>query len=613
MKKLLLIPAMLMAFTAFAQTEEEAEGAVMPKGTPSNFVLTVEAMDAATEYGNEEASVSYFLQPLSETKYSTFGLGEDIILRGYTDPVKNKSAKYIYSIKYYKAGYKSAVEDQNGEAPVFNNENSYTVFINENEPDIKLSVCAVWPNGKTYVEWIHNFSNIVATDANVYGYLYVAGNELPTTYTYINKFAKTADTDGSNFNKYYTKTNTNSANISTNFLKGDSQTSLVYLNSESTQYNKGEETGVYKVSLDYATGELTLTPCDEHFELFIDGFTTFSAPFSYTLADGTKAYTLVYDEESTSLKAQPIKGNSIDANTPVIIKANTPGEYEFTITGEASFTTKPEPTQSKKVYIPDTKMEGSVLIGVNHPHWLDVYSGTQEINYRYTLSGGLFNKNKALSTKKNYDNPIVPQYTCYVELPSDIEVAPETIEIIFLEEDADDDMIYVHFTDKDGNYTDTFENEYFGPGEYSCLTKYGDGSYYLFYVNFTEEPTYYVLSKSPYPDAESVENDKNEISLMAYDANSWANFEGEVYHEGGVSDPTKEEIQPFQADKGTYEITFNPDVDSKPTLKLTVSTGIENVEINKTENEVMYNIFGMPVDENYKGIVIKNGKKLILR
>lgn len=39
--------------------------------------------------------------------------------------------------------------------------------------------------------------------------------------------------------------------------------------------------------------------------------------------------------------------------------------------------------------------------------------------------------------------------------------------------------------------------------------------------------------------------------------------------------------------------------------------GIENVIVAEDENAPMYNLQGVQVDENYKGIVIKNGKKFI--
>lgn len=52
----------------------------------------------------------------------------------------------------------------------------------------------------------------------------------------------------------------------------------------------------------------------------------------------------------------------------------------------------------------------------------------------------------------------------------------------------------------------------------------------------------------------------------------------------------------------------------KVTLKCTVSDGVDMVAIDdQPSTNDIYNIYGMKVDANYKGIVIKNGKKLVNR
>lgn len=440
MKKLLLsLAAGLLAFPVFAQEENTNEPIFY--GEPSNMVLTIQAMDSATEIGEEPAEVNYFLQPIGDSnKYSTNGF--DITLKGYTDPSRgDKPAKYIYSIKYYKYGYGNEAPEGENNNPIGNADNSYTVFISENDADISLAVCAVWPDGKNYVEWIHNFSNIVATDANVYAYLFISGNDLPKTYTYVNKFAaQTGTLDGTSLTKFYTKSDTNATNISTSFMKGNSQSGLVYL-SDNT-FNNDKEDGVYKATLDYGTGELTLTPVADEFEIFIDGFTTVVTPFDFELTDGVNAYILSYNSEGQHLDAEPIEGSSVKAYTPVVLASSEIGDYKFRIVSEGvTF----EPTlvegQAKKGTLADSRMDGNVLVGVNHPHWIDTYAGKAEdaINNRYTLSGHQFIINKALSTKKNYDNPITPQYTCYVELPSDLETVPQTLDVVFPTEEEEEE------------------------------------------------------------------------------------------------------------------------------------------------------------------------------
>ena len=46
-------------------------------------------------------------------------------------------------------------------------------------------------------------------------------------------------------------------------------------------------------------------------------------------------------------------------------------------------------------------------------------------------------------------------------------------------------------------------------------------------------------------------------------------------------------------------------------IKKNVPNAIENIEVAKNENAPIYNLAGQRVDKNYKGVVIKNGKKFI--
>ncbi len=46
-------------------------------------------------------------------------------------------------------------------------------------------------------------------------------------------------------------------------------------------------------------------------------------------------------------------------------------------------------------------------------------------------------------------------------------------------------------------------------------------------------------------------------------------------------------------------------------IKTQHSAGIENVAVSDVEDGPIYNLHGVQVDENYKGVVIKNGKKYL--
>ena len=45
----------------------------------------------------------------------------------------------------------------------------------------------------------------------------------------------------------------------------------------------------------------------------------------------------------------------------------------------------------------------------------------------------------------------------------------------------------------------------------------------------------------------------------------------------------------------------------------TLNTGIESVIMAEPTKEVVYNLKGQKVDDNYKGIVIRNGRKILKR
>ena len=72
---------------------------------------------------------------------------------------------------------------------------------------------------------------------------------------------------------------------------------------------------------------------------------------------------------------------------------------------------------------------------------------------------------------------------------------------------------------------------------------------------------------------------------------------------------------PLEAGKQTLRITIDkPYVNlDKIELKLT-GTGIQTIEAEASSgDQKLYNLYGMQVDKNYKGIIIKNGKKVLNR
>lgn len=619
MKKLLLtltsIAALSTAFTASAQDD------VQPAPVGSQYVLNIKASDGYPK-DLDVAEWNYSLLPLDDnndanTKYSTQGL-EDIILHGYT--TSGKPAKYIYTLTYYTLGC-----DYEGEETNTKRTQTYTVFVGENDPDVKLSVCARYPAGKSYVEWLHNFSNVVLGDGNLFSYLYIGGNTRPVHHTSFNSYSGTYDSKtktgyyGTTFNytKIFSAAEYSGVNLNDLFLKGRSSNglSLIDIDDTAVEGKTGANTavvypeGVYNVALDCATGKLTVTPASSGMELYVGGVATVAAPFDFALPAGLKAYTLAYDADAQALVASQIKGE-VKAYTPVLLKSENTGFYTLKIASE-EIVYNPVQLEVKdntnKAAIADSRTDGNVLVGVNQPHWIDAFPA---VKARYTLSGESFKINGAA---KNFDTPITPQYSCYVELPVELAEAPASLQIIFpTEEEPVETVLYVHFTDEYGNYKSTHYTEL-----------YGVENVFTASIDF-ENNEYFVLADACFDNEEAAE----EAYALGSD---WNSLDGNIYHQGEVVAYTgnsyswtmtktpageAENIVPFRVEPGcVYELNVDMagEVPALSSVYMAI-TGVENVSVSEpaADNRI-FDLFGRRVDETYKGIAIKNGKKIFLR
>ena len=71
---------------------------------------------------------------------------------------------------------------------------------------------------------------------------------------------------------------------------------------------------------------------------------------------------------------------------------------------------------------------------------------------------------------------------------------------------------------------------------------------------------------------------------------------------------------PLEAGRQTLRITINAPYVNLDKIELKLSgTGIQTIEGDAVSEQAIYNLYGMKVDKNYKGIIIKNGKKIINR
>lgn len=581
MKKLLLIPAMLMAFSAFAQ---EAGDGLTPQTaigtTTSPWILKVQRTQP-------NAEIKYhYIPEYDQEKYLLTYTIENV---DQTDNNNPKTSCYYFTAEYYEEGSSSAKTSialgYRYDLPLYGESDILTVHTQGNNKAVFSTKEYALCDSK----WTAFGYFPTVKDGEGYSIAFYNPTETKFTQRAVGSPKEEIYINGANPADYFDTTQSDIANP-----------------------------GINKATIDYKTGSIIIEKVAQ-LDISISDITTLVLPYNSVIPEGITAY--IIDEYSgNSIILKKLENNIIPAYTPVILKASESKNYSFSIPEDWTFDHSAylyylTDGQSKFLKDVEVKVGDDIkFYGVNQFHYLPANS--------YYLASKEFVLNK--DTKC-----VINPFTCYIQLPEN-EMA-ESIEIVFPAEEEEpiepepdpEDMFYVHFTDADGNYTSTFVNGYFGPGPNSCLTKKEDGSYSLGWIAFTSDPTYYVLSKYPYPTSvveegeDENENEENEISLVVYDPSSWANFNGTIYHNGGEIDPTEENVIPFSQEAGNYQITFDPNNESSespaPVLKESVLTGVGEVEINKAENEMMYNIFGMPVDENYKGIVIKNGKKMILR
>ena len=65
---------------------------------------------------------------------------------------------------------------------------------------------------------------------------------------------------------------------------------------------------------------------------------------------------------------------------------------------------------------------------------------------------------------------------------------------------------------------------------------------------------------------------------------------------------------------GLYNVTFTFFSEAKTlTAELGEASGIQNVKLNNTNANVIFNLKGQRVNANYRGIAIKNGHKMIVK
>lgn len=572
MKKLLLTLA--TAFLAFSGFAQDIVGEDEPTITPGWTVrLNI------TEPANVVSDVTY---TMAQTESQ---IGNEFV---YTYTVKvdvdpSKSSKYYIYVNY---------TDETGTVKTKNTAALYQAY---NDGSIEIAVSA-FLDSKGEIQYILSNSKYLLCDTNWTGLGYFdASKDGQPNVIYFNNTKQ----------KGYVYVRNLGAATAEYIPGGNTQ----YQANLVVQNNPNGVEGLYKAILDYSNAKLSFEKVSD-LELYIENYIPFVSASNLTIPENVKAYR--YSEYSEGvLKLAEITGNSVLANQPVILCATQPGNYTISLTDEFNFNYIGEVSGSR-AFISDSNDEGSVFYGVHQPH--SVPAGS------YTFDGEKF-------VKANTSD-IITALNCYVKVDDDFE----SITIEFPEEEDPvepvAEVLYIHFTDANGRYLQT---------NMTVLQLQGDGTY----ANETEieiaDYNYFVLAEATFEEildtldteddntsgrewnelgdayvyhvaaTEAADEDDDEDTTLSYTTTFVKTLASEL----------DDEFTPFtiNTSNGVNRIVLDPAHKTVTLIDNGPSTGINNVTVDGTSNNDgrIFNIYGQQVDSNYKGIVIQNGKKFILR
>lgn len=350
-------------------------------------------------------------------------------------------------------------------------------------------------------------------------------------------------------------------------------------------------------------------------DLYVENYLPFVVAADATLPKGLTAY--VYSElQNGTLYLVPMEGNVVAANTPVVLKAAEPQNYTLTLGDVFYYTEDQNNLVKSRTLLLDSNNENEPFYGVHMPHYVPA-------------NGYIFSEGKFV---KAPEKTIVQALDVY--LKSDVE-GLEEINIVFVDPVGPEDPVepaeclYVHFTDANGNHASTHATTLplNADGSYSAHISFGENSWFVLAdATFEENSTEPEEPETPEIDEEDIDDPFG--ARVVASSKSWADLgeKATIFHAGEdgavlatkASDATA--VTPFQADADkTYNVIFTPATEDSEnrsiSIKEEILSGIEDVNVEAataTDNRT-FNIFGQQVDDSYKGIVIRNGKKFIRR
>ena len=137
------------------------------------------------------------------------------------------------------------------------------------------------------------------------------------------------------------------------------------------------------------------------------------------------------------------------------------------------------------------------------------------------------------------------------------------------------------------------------------------------FASLAEGSTLYILLEANPITVDPTNTDDQEYSKYQLDNGWWGQLPGQVptdfVNDTVATLPITAEVKADVAEKGGFAIHghgFNVKKVSLAPIEIT-PTAVDNVAIKN--DGIRYNLMGQKVDENYKGIIILNGRKMIVR
>ena len=136
------------------------------------------------------------------------------------------------------------------------------------------------------------------------------------------------------------------------------------------------------------------------------------------------------------------------------------------------------------------------------------------------------------------------------------------------------------------------------------------------FASLAEGSTLYILLEANPITVDPTNTDDQEYSKYQLDNGWWGQLPGQVptdfVNDTVATLPITAEVKADVAEKGGFAIHGHGFNVKKVSLSpIEIPTSVENVAIKN--DGIRYNLMGQKVDENYKGIIILNGRKMIVR